>query len=143
MSLTATENTWNREFVGNAADALWSYIVDKFDPSGNATVYAHYTSIVQSSGMGKSRTVDELSKSHFVIPLNLRSADSTGIKILLFMYAAHNVNFDTQGILQPTIPFETSCPGQPQNERVMHLSVLSLKHFLTTQQQSSRISFVM
>jgi hypothetical protein len=142
MSLTATENTWNREFVGEAADTLWSYIENNFDPQ-NAKFYGHYTSIVQSSGMGKSRTVDELSKSHFVIPLNLRSADSTGIKILLFMYAAHNVNFDTQGILQPTIPFETSCPGQPQNERVMHLSVLSLKHFLTTQQQSSRISFVM
>ena len=142
MSLTATEDSWNREFVGNAADALWSYITDKFDPSGNASVYAHYTSIVQSSGMGKSRTVDELSKSHFVIPLNLRSADSTGIKFLSFMYAAHNVDLDTQGFLHPTILFETSCPGQKQNETVMQLPALSLRHFLITQQQSSSINFV-
>lgn len=41
-------------------------------------MYAHYTSIVQSSGMGKSRTVDELAKDHFVIPLNLQKEDSTG-----------------------------------------------------------------
>jgi hypothetical protein len=34
--------------------------------------YARYTSIVQSSGMGKSRTVDELSKTHLVVPMNLR-----------------------------------------------------------------------
>jgi hypothetical protein len=41
-------------------------------------VYAHYAAIVQSSGMGKSRTVDELAKDHFVIPLNLREATSSG-----------------------------------------------------------------
>lgn len=29
--------------------------------------------------MGKSRTTDELGKTHFVIPINLRNADSTGI----------------------------------------------------------------
>jgi hypothetical protein len=41
-------------------------------------VYAHFAAIVQSSGMGKSRTVDELAKGRFVIPLNLRGAKSTG-----------------------------------------------------------------
>jgi hypothetical protein len=29
--------------------------------------------------MGKSRVVDEMSKSHFVIPVNLRQPESTGI----------------------------------------------------------------
>jgi hypothetical protein len=28
-------------------------------------IYAHYAAIVQSSGMGKSRTVDELGKAFF------------------------------------------------------------------------------
>jgi hypothetical protein len=37
--------------------------------------YAHTLSITQSSGTGKSRLVDEFSKEHFVIPLNLRDSD--------------------------------------------------------------------
>lgn len=36
------------------------------------TSYANYTVISQSSGMGKSRMIDELSKWHFVIPINTR-----------------------------------------------------------------------
>jgi hypothetical protein len=39
-------------------------------------IYAHVLAIVQSSGMGKSRMIDELSKDHFVIPLNLRDGES-------------------------------------------------------------------
>lgn len=54
------------------------HIKSHYDPSGHK-VYAHFCSIVQSSGMGKSRTVDELGKEHFSIPLNLRDEKSTGI----------------------------------------------------------------
>ena len=40
-------------------------------------------SVVQSSGTtGKSRTVDELGKKHFSIPINLRDAQSTGQSFL-------------------------------------------------------------
>jgi len=38
-----------------------------------------YSAIIQSSGMGKSRAVDEMSKSHFVIPVNLREHTSNGM----------------------------------------------------------------
>jgi len=48
-------------------------------------IYAHYAAIVQSSGMGKSRMVDELGKTHFVIPINLRAQHSTGTVYPLFM----------------------------------------------------------
>ncbi|KAH9009201.1 hypothetical protein EDB83DRAFT_2234923 [Lactarius deliciosus] len=41
--------------------------------------YARYCSIVQSSGMGKSRLLDEFSKEHFLIPINLRPKDSEGV----------------------------------------------------------------
>jgi hypothetical protein len=41
-------------------------------------VFAYYAAIIQSSGMGKSRTVDELGKEHFTTPLVLQEADSTG-----------------------------------------------------------------
>jgi hypothetical protein len=34
-------------------------------------MYARYCSIVQSSGMGKSRLVDEFSKDHFLVLVNL------------------------------------------------------------------------
>ncbi len=44
----------------------------------SSTVYAHYTALVQSSGMGKSRTVDEMAKDHFLIPINLRGAKHSG-----------------------------------------------------------------
>lgn len=37
-----------------------------------------YCSIVQSSGMGKSRLLDEFARGHFVIPINLRPAMSDG-----------------------------------------------------------------
>ena len=37
--------------------------------------------MVQSSGMGKSRMIDELSKEHFVIPINLRTKE-TGMVFL-------------------------------------------------------------
>ena len=42
----------------------------------NPDLYARVLAIVQSSGMGKSRMIDELSKDHFVIPLNLRDGES-------------------------------------------------------------------
>lgn len=42
----------------------------------NPDLYARVLAIVQSSGMGKSRMIDELSKDHFVIPLNLRDGGS-------------------------------------------------------------------
>ncbi|KAI0253034.1 hypothetical protein BJV78DRAFT_235120 [Lactifluus subvellereus] len=37
-----------------------------------------FCSIIQSSGMGKSRLVDEFSKNHFLIPINLREEGSQG-----------------------------------------------------------------
>ena len=40
--------------------------------------YTHVAAIVQSSGMGKSRTVDELAKDCFIIPLNLQGETSSG-----------------------------------------------------------------
>lgn len=35
-------------------------------------IYARLLPIVQSSGMGKSRMIDELSKKYFLVPFNLR-----------------------------------------------------------------------
>ena len=72
--ISAVEQSWMREFSGDTAHALWKNIKIYY----NSRFYAHCTAIVQSSGMGKSRTVDELAKHHFVIPLNLRGPNSGG-----------------------------------------------------------------
>jgi hypothetical protein len=61
--------SWDIAYVGNAHDLLYEHIVHY---SKEMDYYARYTSIVQSSGMGKSRTIDEFSKDHLVIPVNLR-----------------------------------------------------------------------
>ena len=66
---TATMHSWEIEYVGNADDLLYEHVASF---PADEDKYARYTSIVQSSGMGKSRTVDELSKTHLVVPLNLR-----------------------------------------------------------------------
>jgi hypothetical protein len=72
---------WKRPFVGNAVKALENHVLKYYKTTytGEEKLpYAHYTAIVQSSGMGKSRLVDEFSKSHFVIPMNLRHPDAQG-----------------------------------------------------------------
>jgi hypothetical protein len=61
--------SWDVAYVGEAAGLLYDHIVTHSKDRGS---YARYTSIVQSSGMGKSRAVDEFSKQHLVVPLNLR-----------------------------------------------------------------------
>jgi hypothetical protein len=61
--------SWDVAYVGNADDLLYDHIATYSKDTDN---YARYTSIVQSSGMGKSRAVDEFSRKHLVVPLNLR-----------------------------------------------------------------------
>ncbi|KAF8554216.1 hypothetical protein OG21DRAFT_1509127 [Imleria badia] len=66
---------WEENYVGGAADALWAHIQTW---SNERYFYPKYSAIVQSSGMGKSRTVDEMSKSHLVIPVNIQQPESSG-----------------------------------------------------------------
>lgn len=72
-SEAATVKSWNIEYVGNAADVLYEHLCY---PTVGKYMYARYTSIVQSSGMGKSRAIDELSKKHLVVPLCLREGSN-------------------------------------------------------------------
>lgn len=54
------------------------------DPS---TLYARLLPVVQSSGMGKSRLIDEFSKKHFVIPFNLREGTHGNFFFELYLLA--------------------------------------------------------
>ncbi len=71
---------WSQDFQGSGVKALeqhiWHYLAVK---SVMRYPYTAFMSITQSSGMGKSRLIDEFSKTHFVIPLNLRDPSSIGI----------------------------------------------------------------
>ncbi|KAF8548004.1 hypothetical protein OG21DRAFT_1489735 [Imleria badia] len=82
---SAPELGWEGNYVGDATNALWAHIQTWFNRSEDPQLalrysYPKYSAIVQASGMGKSRTVDELSKFHFVIPVNLRQPGSSGIR---------------------------------------------------------------
>jgi hypothetical protein len=79
-------NSWNEKYVGTAAERLYGTIEAHCKTTSNNT-YARYSAIVQSSGMGKSRMIDELSKNHLVIPINLRSESETG-----YNFHSHNFN---------------------------------------------------
>lgn len=77
LGCSATKDSWECAYCGQVVEALQLHIENHFEPSSNK-IHAHYLSIVQSSGMGKSRAVDELGKNQFCILMNLRVAQSTG-----------------------------------------------------------------
>ncbi len=70
--LSAIESSWTREYAGNIADSVWGYARD------NNMGHVKYAFILQSSGTGKSRAIDELAKSHFSLPICLREDHAAG-----------------------------------------------------------------
>ncbi|KAF8690300.1 hypothetical protein AX14_003014 [Amanita brunnescens Koide BX004] len=79
----ATMRAWRHPYIGEAHRCLYN-VMEAHQKNG--TAYGRFLSIVQSSGTGKSRMVDELSKEHIVIPINLRAERANG-----FPAADHNV----------------------------------------------------
>ncbi|KAH8988894.1 hypothetical protein EDB92DRAFT_2068305 [Lactarius akahatsu] len=76
MQEQAVARSWLSPFAGeHVLEALAKHVVEERRKEGT---YAPFCSIVQSSGMGKSRLVDEFSKTHFLIPINLRRAEARG-----------------------------------------------------------------
>jgi hypothetical protein len=69
---TAVEEAWNTEFKG-VGHQLFRAGLDQMNKDRGMKLYANFVPIVQSSGMGKSRLVDETAKSIFTIPFCLRS----------------------------------------------------------------------
>ncbi|KAI0295042.1 hypothetical protein B0F90DRAFT_1820770 [Multifurca ochricompacta] len=75
-SIQATLRAWGSPFKGNAATSLLLTIESYLDKRRD--VYARQTSIVNSSGTGKSRMVDEVATKIITIPICLRSSKSQG-----------------------------------------------------------------
>ncbi|KAI9452701.1 hypothetical protein BJY52DRAFT_1225998 [Lactarius psammicola] len=75
----AIEDSWMADFVDpSPLEGLREHIVEQLTKPSQPPVYGRYFSILQSSGMGKSRLLDEFSKSYFLIPLNLCASTDQG-----------------------------------------------------------------
>ncbi|KAF8815395.1 hypothetical protein BYT27DRAFT_6697968 [Phlegmacium glaucopus] len=57
-------------YIGDAHNVLYETITSQIQSDYRSSV--RYQAIIQSSCIGKSRMVDQLSKKHLVIPINLR-----------------------------------------------------------------------
>ena len=77
--MTAAVDSWNGDFKGDAADALLNMITDMLSPANQA--YARAARIVNSSGTGKSRMVDEVSTQIITVPMCLRRHGSQGATV--------------------------------------------------------------
>ena len=74
----AIEIAWTIQYRGEAPTALWNRIKKAMKQAGQ---YARYLAIVQSSGTGKSRMIQELGRAHLVIPVNLRKSGEKGLSL--------------------------------------------------------------
>ena len=74
--MLVTKRSWNEQYVGQAWKILEEKVRDASKEDGFK--YVRFFTLVQSSGMGKSRLIDEYSNHHIVIPLCLREDDETG-----------------------------------------------------------------
>ncbi|KAH9991140.1 hypothetical protein BJV77DRAFT_554959 [Russula vinacea] len=74
--MRATERAWSYTFRGNAQLVLLETISDLLNR--NRSPYARLTSIVNSSGTGKSRMVDELGIAIITVPMCLRPHGTQG-----------------------------------------------------------------
>ena len=79
--LLVVEESWTVTFVGTSPlMGLQQHVVEQLSclTLKVPRPYGRFCSIVQSSGMGKSRLLDEFSKEYFLIPVNLRAPGARG-----------------------------------------------------------------
>src|SRR5438874_8835159 len=74
----AVYNDWKGEFRGNAVNVLKTLIQDENRMFDKKSYYARILPIIQSSGMGKSRLLDEVSKEFLTVSFSLRRPKETG-----------------------------------------------------------------
>ena len=79
MICSASRRAWGADYLGGTAELLERIAISATtDPEFTLHPYTNQISIIQSSGTGKSRAVDELAKKLFTFPFNLRKLDSPG-----------------------------------------------------------------
>ena len=83
--ITAAERAWVHTFKGDTATVLLQTISSYLDKGRGS--YARQATIVNSSGTGKSRMVDELATKIITVPMCLRSEPSSGDPFCLSVLA--------------------------------------------------------
>ena len=83
--ILAAKRAWISPFRGNAHIVLLETIADLLDQ--NRYPYARLTNIMNSSGTGKSRMVDELGKTIITVTMCLRSKGTEGFLFCLIFSA--------------------------------------------------------
>jgi hypothetical protein len=78
--ITAAVHAWLATFKGEAAKVLLDTIANYLDKRRQG-IYSKHTSIVNSSGTGKSRIVDEVATKVITIPMCLRDEGTQGLKL--------------------------------------------------------------
>jgi hypothetical protein len=89
LLIIATTLAWDSEFKGDLTSVLLDTIADYLSRDRNA--YARVTTIVNSSGTGKSRMVDQLGKQIITVPMCLRQTRD-GFPFCLSLLAWHVYN---------------------------------------------------
>lgn len=74
--MTETEHAWSQEYKGYASTVLLKSIADFLNKERQP--YARQTNIMNSSGTGKSRMVDELARRIITVPMCLRPNKNQG-----------------------------------------------------------------
>jgi len=97
LNVLAIEDSWTAAFVGTSPlKGLKEHVVEQLNlgkSKATKPAYGRYCSIVQSSGMGKSRLLDELSKEFFLIPINLRPSNGRGLSFHLYFRGPPNLSY--------------------------------------------------
>ena len=84
--ILAAKRAWISPFRGNAHLVLLETIADLLDRDRHP--YARLTNIMNSSGTGKSRMVDELGKKIITVPMRLRSGCTEGLYLAYSFWRA-------------------------------------------------------
>ena len=78
VSILATELAWKTPFRGSGARLFQRCLYDMNNSRSNK-LFANFLALIQSSGFGKSKLVDEVAKLIFTIPFCFRTElDTTG-----------------------------------------------------------------
>ena len=85
----AYEQAWKAPYESEYHDLLFDTIEEIKSDAG--TQYSNIASVIQSSGTGKSRMVDEMASLIFTLPFNLRAAqDEHGQQPIAHSCRAYN-----------------------------------------------------
>ena len=95
---------WEQEYTGPALQIFQKQVQHLHNTFDDSLHYAKVLAIVQSSGVGKSRLVDEFSKRHLGVVYTLRGGDESGyppgdIEISTFLLQARQRNLHHAGVI--------------------------------------------